>query len=171
MVRVKLMTRTTRNESNTMIKIPTDPEERKRVYDEVERVTRDAFAYIRSRPKSKSPLEGLSFEATKLNPAEDYRVASELPPPVAKMMRRLREENADNPAVLDALLELEWHNNPCALARRDAGTRAKKARFNMVSRFEAVVHGRVWNGDKFVDVDEARDPLPHGIPNRYAKGK
>jgi hypothetical protein len=82
-----------------------DAEDRRQVYEEVERFTRNALAYIKSRPKSKSPLAGLTFDDAKLNPAEAYRVAAELPGPVQAELRRLRAEHADDPEVLDALLE------------------------------------------------------------------
>jgi hypothetical protein len=129
---------------------------------EAEAFTREAFEYIRSRPKSRSPLYGFTFDDARLTSAEALRVCdpASLPAPVQAELRRLRIDNADDQEVLDAILEMEWQDNPCAVARRDAALRAEKAKSVMLERefnliqLEAAHRGFLWRDGDWVHVSD-----------------
>ena len=135
-------------------------------------VVEEQFAYIRSRPPSKHPLAGLMLDE-KLELVENYRLnIGTLPKPVEEELRRLRAEHADDPEVLDAILEMQWRDRPHDRARRVQAARIEKVRARMMQRefnqlqLEAAHRGFLWRDERWVHVDDLR---PKGIKNRYAR--
>jgi hypothetical protein len=146
-----------------------DEADRREVYAKAEQFTRKAFAYIKSRPKSVSPLAGLTFEDPKITSAEALRVCSpqSLPACVQRELERLTVENADNPEVINAILEMQWRDNPCATARRDAKI-ADAKREAVALQLEGARKGYLFVDGDWVHVNDL-SPFPGGLKNRYAR--
>jgi hypothetical protein len=114
---------------------------------------------------------GADNRMPRLQSKDEYRaLLAGLPKCVEMELHHLREQYRDDPDVTEALIRLPL--DPLTRQRRidklAHAERVEEIRMGMLRR-EALTHGLVWNGSRWIDLDEAATGLPRGIPNRFRR--